>query len=203
MTNRLLTIAAASLLMTAPSSADNTIADIAPFPANAPIPPWTPLYDGTAPDSQGTQDKDAPHVEMYLPPKGATPTAAIILCPGGGYGGLALDHEGRFESNWLMAHNIAAFVLQYRLPGQGYRHPIPMHDGQRAIRWVRAQADKFNIDPHKIGIMGFSAGGHEAARLRGPCLCRHHDEGGRHAPGQQGQPARAESGPGARREFVE
>jgi acetyl esterase/lipase len=163
--DRLLPVAAALLFMTAPSPADNSIADIAPFPANAPIPPWTPLYDGPAPDSQGTQDKDAPHVEMYLPPKGATPTAAIILCPGGGYSGLALDHEGRFESVWLQAHNIAAFVLQYRLPGQGYRHPIPMHDGQRAIRWVRAQADKFNIDPHKIGIMGFSAGGHEASTV--------------------------------------
>jgi acetyl esterase/lipase len=164
MTTRFLAIAA-SLFMTVSTHADNSIADIAPFPANAPIPPWTPLYAGAAPDAKGTQDKDAPHVEIYLPPKGAKPTSAIIICPGGGYSGLALDHEGRFEANWFKAHNIAAFVLQYRLPGQGYRHPIPMHDGQRAIRWVRGQAAKFNINPHKIGIMGFSAGGHEASTV--------------------------------------
>jgi acetyl esterase/lipase len=165
MITRLLTVSVAALLMSTPTFADNSIASIAPSPGPAPIPPLTPIYDGTAPDSQGTQDKDAPHVEVYLPPKGAAPTSAIVICPGGGYAGLAMDHEGRHEANWFIAHNIAAFVLQYRLPAQGYRHPIPMHDGQRAIRWVRAQADKFNIDPHKIGVMGFSAGGHEASTI--------------------------------------
>jgi acetyl esterase/lipase len=177
MTTRILAIAAASLFMTVSIHADNSIADIAPFPANAAIPPWTPIYEGTAPDSQGTQDKDAPHVEVYLPPKGASPTSAIVICPGGGYSGLALDHEGRFEAVWLNAHNIAAFVLQYRLPAQGYRHPIPMHDGQRAMRWVRYNAAKFNIDPSKIGVMGFSAGGHEASTID-----THFDAGNPNAP---------------------
>jgi len=162
---RLVTLFLASLLMSIPSFGDTSIAAIAPAPTPPPSPAFTPIYDGTAPDSQGTQDKDAPHVLMYVPPKGAAPTSAIIICPGGGYAGLAMDHEGRNEANWLMNHGIAAFVLQYRLPAQGYRHPIPMHDGQRAIRWVRSQAGKFNIDPHKIGIMGFSAGGHEASTL--------------------------------------
>jgi acetyl esterase/lipase len=147
-------------------SDDKAIGGIAQFPETKPVPPWTALYDGAAPDAKGTAQKDAPHVEIYTPAnKAATPTGAIVICPGGGYGGLALDHEGRFEANWLAEHNVAAFVLQYRLPTLGYRHPVPMHDGQRAIRWVRANAAKYNIDPHKIGIMGFSAGGHEASTV--------------------------------------
>jgi acetyl esterase/lipase len=165
MITRLLALLTTTLLMIMPALADKSVAEIAPFPNSLPVPPLTPIYDGTAPDSKGSQDKDAPHVEIYPPAKGATPTSAIVICPGGGYGGLAMDHEGRFEANWLKEHNIAAFVLQYRLPGQGYRHPIPMHDGQRAIRWVRAHAADYNIDPHKIGIMGFSAGGHEASTV--------------------------------------
>jgi acetyl esterase/lipase len=177
MTPRLLIVAILSLVMSIHIAADNSIPVLAPFPSSTPSPPLTPIYDGTAPDSHGTQDKDAPHLLIYLPPKGAAPTSAIIICPGGGYTGLAMDHEGRFEASWFMAHNIAAFVLQYRLPGQGYRHPVPMHDGQRAIRWVRSQADKFNIDPHKIGVMGFSAGGHEASTLE-----THFDAGNPNAP---------------------
>jgi acetyl esterase/lipase len=165
MTSRLLAISLTLLLMSAAAFADNSISVLAPSSAPALIPPLTPIYDGTVPDAKGTQDKDAPHVEVYVPAKGATPTSAVIICPGGGYSGLAMDHEGRHEANWFMNHGIAAFVLQYRLPGQGYRHPVPMHDGQRAIRWVRSNAAKFNIDPHRIGIMGFSAGGHEASTL--------------------------------------
>ena len=124
----------------------------------------TPIYDGKAPDSQGTQDKDAPHLLEYLPTKDK-PTSAIIICPGGAYGGLAIDHEGRIEANWFSKHGIVGLVLQYRLPTQGYHHPIPMHDGQRAIRWVRAHAAELNVDPHRVGIMGFSAGGHLASTL--------------------------------------
>jgi acetyl esterase/lipase len=165
MIQRLLAISAVSLLMSAATFADNSITAISVAPGSVPVPPLTPIYDGTAPDAKGTQDKDAPHVEIYVPDKGAAPSSAVIICPGGGYGGLSMDYEGRFEANWFKDHGIAAFVLQYRLPSQGYRHPVPMHDGQRAIRWVRFNAGKYNIDPHKIGIMGFSAGGHEASTL--------------------------------------
>lgn len=142
-----------------------------------PVPPMTAIYDGAAPDAKGTQAKDAPHVYEYVPEKGAAPTSAIVICPGGGYAGLAMDHEGFNEANWFKAHGIAAFVLQYRLPAQGYRHPVPMHDGQRAIRWVRSHAAEFNIDPNKIGIMGFSAGGHEASTV-----ATHFDAGNPQAP---------------------
>ena len=163
MITRLLAVSLVTLFVSVSGFADDPVAAIAPTsPLN---PPLTPIYEGAAPDSKGVEGKDAPHVLVYVPPKGAAPTSAIIICPGGGYAGLSMDFEGRNEAHWLMNHGVAAFVLQYRLPGQGYRHPVPMHDGQRAIRWVRAQADKFNIDPHKIGVMGFSAGGHEASTL--------------------------------------
>ena len=165
MISRLLTIPSATLLMSVLAFADSSIAVIAQAAVPPPSPAFTPIYDGTAPDSKGTEDKDAPHVLVYLPPKGAAPTSAVVICPGGGYAGLAMDHEGRNEANWFARHGIAGFVLQYRLPAQGYRHPVPMHDGQRAIRWVRSHAAEYNIDPQKIGVMGFSAGGHEASTI--------------------------------------
>jgi acetyl esterase/lipase len=133
--------------------------------AGAPPPAPTPIYDGAAPGALGTQGQDAPHLFEYRPPPGAAPAPAVIICPGGGYAGLAIDYEGFNEAAWFQAHGIAAFVLQYRLPAQGYRHPVPMHDGQRAIRWVRSRAADLHVDPRKIGIMGFSAGGHLAATL--------------------------------------
>ena len=158
-------------------SFDSSVAQIAKSDAPLPSPPPTPIYNGLAPGALGTQGKDAPHLLEYVPAKGAFPTSAIIICPGGGYGGLAMDHEGRNEANWFQQHGIAAFVLQYRLPAQGYRHPVPMHDGQRAIRWVRSHAAEFNVDPHKIGVMGFSAGGHLASTLE-----THYDAGAPAAP---------------------
>ena len=85
--------------------------------------------------------------------------AAIIICPGGGYGGLA-QHEGKTYAQFLQKHGINAFVLKYRLGSAGYRHPIMLMDAARAIRTVRTKSNKWNIDPNKIGIMGSSAGGH-------------------------------------------
>ena len=124
-------------------------------------PPYTPIYDGPVPYS--TSPRDAPHVLEFIPPKGAAPTAAILFCPGGGYGGLAMQHEGTNEGAWLQAHGIAAFVLAYRMPGG--RHQVPLSDAQRAMRWVRSKAGEFNVDPKKIGVIGFSAGGHLASTL--------------------------------------
>jgi acetyl esterase/lipase len=166
MINRLLAASSALLLMSLAASAQNP-----------PNPPMTSIYDGAVPDAKGTQGHDAPHVYEFVPDKGAAPTSAIVICPGGGYAGLAMDHEGFHEANWFKAHGIAAFVLQYRLPVDGYRHPVPMHDGQRAIRWVRSHAAEFNIDSQKIGIMGFSAGGHEASTV-----ATHFDAGNPSAP---------------------
>jgi acetyl esterase/lipase len=89
----------------------------------------------------------------------------VIVCPGGGYGGLAMGHEGTDIADWLNSHGIAAFILKYRHRGTGYGHPAPLQDAQRAVRTVRARAEEFKLDPAHIGIMGFSAGGHLASTV--------------------------------------
>ncbi len=172
-----LSILGLASLMISAGPFDSSVQSLSPAPVPVPGPAATPIYSGAVPDANGTQDKDAPHVLKYLPAPAALPAPAIVICPGGGYAGLSLDYEGREEANWFAAHGIAAFVLQYRLPSQGYRHPVPMHDGQRAIRWVRSQAEAFHINPNKIGVMGFSAGGHLAATLE-----THYDVGNPEAP---------------------
>jgi acetyl esterase/lipase len=86
-----------------------------------------------------------------------------VVCPGGGYGGLAIGYEGHDIGKWLNDNGVAAFVLKYRHRGSGYGHPAPLDDAQRAIRTVRARAKEFRVDPVKIGILGFSAGGHLAS----------------------------------------
>jgi acetyl esterase/lipase len=125
-----------------------------------PDPPSFPLWSGGAPGAQGTEEKDIPALTPWLAknPNGK----AIIVCPGGGYGGLASDHEGKQVAQWLNSQGISAFVLRYRL-GPKYHHPAMINDAQRALRTVRARATEFQVNPAKIGIMGFSAGGHLAA----------------------------------------
>ena len=86
---------------------------------------------------------------------------AVVICPGGGYGKLSMDQEGFIMAQWLAKNGVAAFVLEYRLPN-GHKE-VPLEDAVEAIRVVRKKAKKFNIDPAKVGIMGFSAGGHLAA----------------------------------------
>jgi acetyl esterase/lipase len=87
---------------------------------------------------------------------------AVVVCPGGGYGALALDHEGKQIAEWLNGQGVTAFILKYRL-GPRYRHPAPLQDAQRALRTVRARAREWNLKPNRIGIWGFSAGGHLAS----------------------------------------
>jgi len=105
----------------------------------------------------------------FYPAPGAKATgAAVIICPGGGYSGLAIKHEGEQVAKWLNSLGVTAFVLKYRLPDDSIMENKtigPMQDGQRAIRLVRSHAKEWGIDPAKIGIMGFSAGGHLAATL--------------------------------------
>ena len=84
----------------------------------------------------------------------------VVVCPGGGYTHLSMEKEGSDVAKWLNSLGISAFVLKYRLGANGYQHPAPMEDGQRAIRLVRANAEKWHVDPNRIGMMGFSAGGH-------------------------------------------
>jgi acetyl esterase/lipase len=109
-----------------------------------------------------------PSLDMYPAPVGKANGTAVIICPGGAYWGLAIDHEGAQIARWLNGLGITAFVLKYRLPDNSIMENKsigPMQDGQRAIRIVRSHAKEWGINPDKIGIMGFSAGGHLAATL--------------------------------------
>jgi acetyl esterase/lipase len=102
---------------------------------------------------------------LWRPAADLATRAAVIICPGGGYGHLSMEKEGSRIAEWLNSFGVTAFVLRYRHGGTGHRHPVPMHDGQRAIRTVRSRANEWNIDPAKIGVLGFSAGGHLASTL--------------------------------------
>ncbi len=120
------------------------------------------LWPEGAPGARGTNDTDKPTLTPYLPDPGTASGAAVVVCPGGGYGGLA-PHEGHDYALWLNQQGVAAFVLKYRLGSHGYRHPAMLNDANRAIRTVRAKAAPWKIDPKRIGIMGSSAGGHLAS----------------------------------------
>jgi acetyl esterase/lipase len=129
------------------------------------LPQGIPLWSGLAPHSLGTADKDVPEITPFLPAHAGGPTPAVVICPGGGYGMLCMDYEGTDIGKWFADRGVAGFVLRYRLPGNGYRHPVPLLDAQRALRLVRSRAAEWNLDPKRIGIMGFSAGGHLASTL--------------------------------------
>lgn len=119
------------------------------------------LWEGDAPGALGKADQDIPTLTAFLPAAGTANGTAIVICPGGGYGGLA-SHEGQGYAEFLAGKGVACFVLKYRLGSKGYRHPVMMHDVQRAIRLVRTNAAKWAVDPARIGVMGSSAGGHLA-----------------------------------------
>lgn len=123
-----------------------------------------PLWPDGAPGALGKEDKDIPTLTLYLPDPAAATGASIVVCPGGGYGGLAA-HEGKDYALWLNQHGVAAFVLKYRLGSGGYRHPRMLEDAARAVRLVRAKASIWKTDPKRVGIMGSSAGGHLASTL--------------------------------------
>jgi acetyl esterase/lipase len=136
------------------------LALIVPLVKAAPDPPIV-LWPGGAPGALGTEPVDIPTLTPYLPPKEKVSGAAVIVCPGGGYTHLA-DHEGRPVAEWLNSLGITAFVLKYRL-GHRYHHPSMLQDAARAIRLVRARAGEWGLDSQRIGILGFSAGGHLAS----------------------------------------
>ncbi len=117
------------------------------------------LWKHAAPGALGTEDADRPTITVYLPVNPSATGTAVVVAPGGGYGMLASNHEGRQVANWFNSMNVTAFVLKYRL-GPRYHHPIELGDAQRAIRLVRSRAAEFGFQPDRIGIMGFSAGGH-------------------------------------------
>jgi len=134
-----------------------------------------PLWENGAPGALGGDDADIPTIAVYRAadhPSGA----AVIIAPGGGYSGLASAKEGRQFAQWFNAMGVTAFVLKYRL-GPRYHHPIELGDAQRAIRMVRARAREFGVAPDRIGMMGFSAGGHLTATAG-----THYDDGKPDAP---------------------
>jgi PelA/Pel-15E family pectate lyase len=120
------------------------------------------LWPDGAPGALGTGPEDKPKLTVYRAPVDAANGAAVVVCPGGGYRTLASDHEGRQVAEWLNGLGLSAFVLQYRV-GPRYRNPAPLQDAQQALRLVRSRAAEFGVDPARVGIMGFSAGGHLAA----------------------------------------
>lgn len=120
------------------------------------------LWLAGAPGALGQDDRDRPAITVYMPPNTAGPMTAVIIAPGGSYARLSMNNEGRLPAAYLNSLGIAAFVLRYRL-GPAYHHPIELGDAQRAIRTVRSRAAEWHLAPDRIGIMGFSAGGHLAS----------------------------------------
>ena len=120
-----------------------------------------PLWEGRAPGALGDTDADRPTLTFFRAAPQPNGTA-VIIAPGGGYAALALSHEGRYVAAWFNSMGVSAFVLKYRL-GPKYHHPIELGDAQRAIRLVRSRAAQFGVQPSRVGMMGFSAGGHLTA----------------------------------------
>ena len=134
-----------------------------PAPAQRAAEPKTELlWPEGAPGALGNEETDRPSLTICLPPAANGMHSGVVVCPGGGYGMLAADHEGKQIAQWLNARGVAAFVLRYRL-GPRYHHPIELGDAQRALRFVRFHAADYGVAAEKIGIWGFSAGGHLAS----------------------------------------
>jgi acetyl esterase/lipase len=146
------------------------------FPARAAEPVTFPLWADGAPDAKGTEPADVPRLTMHLPDPATATGASVVVCPGGGYGGLAISYEGHEVAEWFAKMGIAAGVLEYRL-GPKYHHPVMLNDAQRAIRTLRARACEWNLDPKRVAILGFSAGGHLASTA-----ATHFDAGKADAP---------------------
>ncbi len=130
--------------------------------ARAQTPETIPLWENRAPGALGDADTDRPTLTIFRAAGRQTGGTSVIVAPGGGYVNLSMDKEGRQIASWFNAMGVTAFVLKYRL-GPRYHHPIELGDAQRAIRLVRSQAMQFGVAPDRIGMMGFSAGGHLAA----------------------------------------
>lgn len=132
------------------------------FTQQTAVPQVEPLWPERAPNALGDEDADRPSLTIKLPPTEEANGTAVVVFPGGGYGHLAMDHEGHQVAEWLNSLGVAAFIVTYRL-GPRYNHPAMLLDGQRSIRTVRARASEWGIDESRIGILGFSAGGHLAS----------------------------------------
>jgi acetyl esterase/lipase len=123
-----------------------------------------PLWTGDAPGNLGTSDADIPTISVFLPARWHASGAGMVICPGGAYKLLMSSYEGEDIARWLNSFGVAGFVLKYRIAPR-YRYPAPLLDAQRAVRYVRYHSAEFGIRPDRIGIMGFSAGGHLASTV--------------------------------------
>ena len=163
-----LALAAALLLSAAPRQAPPKPAALELWPGKIPGETGDPLEEKFTPGEKGPKRVDSvgkPKVEVYRPSKEKDTGAAIVVAPGGGYRMLAFEHEGTMVADWLTSIGVTCVLLTYRVPqrpGDG-ENKCPLMDAQRAIRLTRANAAAWGIDPARVGIMGFSAGGHLAA----------------------------------------
>ena len=133
------------------------------------------LWEGNPPESNGLSGDETkrdgsfimnisvPELEIYLPEKSVRTGMAVVICPGGGYSGVAYDHEGIMVAKWLNKEGVAAFILKYRMPNK--HKYVPLNDAWQAMRYVRDHAAEYDVDTYKIGICGFSAGGHLASTV--------------------------------------
>lgn len=128
---------------------------------NAAEPKAELLWPDGAPGAKGQGDADKPSITIHPAPADKANGTAVVICPGGGYGGLMMSYEGHDIARWLNRFGVTGIVLKYRV--SPYRHPAPLDDAQRAMRTVRSRAKELGIDPQRIGMMGFSAGGHLAS----------------------------------------
>ncbi|HEY4045403.1 MAG TPA: alpha/beta hydrolase [Acidobacteriaceae bacterium] len=135
-------------------------------PPNPSYPPPIPLWSGAAPGALGDTEADKPRMYAFLPTNRST-NAAILVIPGGGYQHVAIGYEGFEVAQWFNQQGMAAFVLDYRVAP--YHYPVEIDDGRRAMRLIRAHAEEYGIDPHRLGVEGFSAGGHLASSLGTHC----------------------------------
>jgi len=140
-----------------------------------------PLYgDAAIPNSKAGPDEESsadgswvkkvsrPFIQVYLPAKAKATGASVVIFPGGSYAGLSFDYEGTQQANYFIDHGVAAFVVKYRIPDDRTmvdRSMGPLEDAQQAIRFARLHAAGWNLDPRRIGVVGFSAGGHLASTL--------------------------------------
>lgn len=122
------------------------------------------LWNENAPGALGSTDNDIPTITVYPARQGSAPHPAMVILPGGGYRFLA-QHEGPAYAEWLSENGFTSFLVKYRLASDGYRYPTMLWDAARAMRWSRAHAARYAVDPHRIGMIGSSAGGHLLASL--------------------------------------
>jgi acetyl esterase/lipase len=130
------------------------------------VPKSVLLWPEGAPGALGNSASDQPRLTLFLSKEkvGRGSKTGVLVLPGGGYSGLSVDQEGFPSVKWLNSVGISAFLLAYRV-GPRYHHPIELGDASRAMRWIRSHAAEFGVDPHRIGVWGFSAGGHLASTL--------------------------------------